>query len=129
MNPMNRNAEEGALTARILAACRELKLPTVLNRFESFYETTVRNKKGFRYLVAEVLEEEVKERMANRVRRRLKEANFPRQKSIDEFDFGKAKEIPESTIRELLTGYYIDKAEGVIFLGDSGTGKSHLATA
>ena len=63
------------------------------------------------------------------MQRRLKEANFPRLKTIDAFDFQRTPQLPEALIRKLLAGAYLDTAEGVLFVGEPGTGKTHLATA
>jgi DNA replication protein DnaC len=58
-----------------------------------------------------------------------KEAGFPIVKTLEGFDFGKAPHLPESLLRQLANGGYIEQAESVIFLGEPGTGKTHLATA
>jgi DNA replication protein DnaC len=92
-------------------------------------DEAVRKQKTTRELLADLLEAELEERLARRVTRRLKEANFPRYKTIDGFDFSRSPEVPAATLHELLSCNYLDAAEGVIFVGDSGTGKSHLATA
>jgi len=46
---------------------------------------------------------------------------------LEDFDFSAAK-VPTAALLELAQGGYIDRVEPVILLGDSGTGKSHLAT-
>jgi DNA replication protein DnaC len=123
------NAQTAAFNARIEAACRQLRLPTVRRLFDRMCDEATRKQQTPREVLAELLEAELEERLARRVARRLREAVFPRNKSIDDFDFGKSPEVPAPTVHELLSGRYIDAAEGVIFVGDSGTGKSHLATA
>jgi DNA replication protein DnaC len=123
------SAQAVALNARIEAACCELKLPTVAGLYDSLCDEAVRKQQGIREVLVELLEAEVEGRLSRRVQRRLKEAGFPRPKTIDNFDFSIAPEIPGATIKELLSGDYIDAAHGVIFVGDSGTGKSHLASA
>jgi len=123
------NAKTAALDARIQAACRQLRLPTVRRLFATMCDEATRKQLTPREVIAELLDAELEERLARRVARRMREASFPRHKSIDDFDFGKSPEVPAATIHELLSGRYVDAAEGVIFVGDSGTGKSHLATA
>ena len=49
-------------------------------------------------------------------------------KTIEEFDFTRAVSISASEILSLATGSYLERREPVIFLGDCGTGKTHLAT-
>jgi DNA replication protein DnaC len=49
-------------------------------------------------------------------------------KTLDEFDFVRNPKVSAQQIHELARGDYIAKAEPVIFIGDSGTGKTHLLT-
>jgi DNA replication protein DnaC len=72
---------------------------------------------------------EVSSRMENGRKRRVRQAKFPLLKPIDTFDFEAAKDCDLRLIKQLLTGEYIKEARNVIFLGKSGTGKTHLATA
>jgi DNA replication protein DnaC len=123
------SAQTAALNARVGHACRELKLPTVRRLFETMCDEAVRKQQTVRELLAELFEAELEERLTRRVTRRLKEASFPRIKTIDDFDFKRAPDVPAATIHELLSGRYAHAAEGVIFVGDSGSGKTHLATA
>ena len=76
-----------------------------------------------------VLSAEVEEREHRAVQRRLKEAQLPRAKTLEEFDFSQSPKVSARRIRELAEGDYIDQARPVLFLGDAGTGKTHLATA
>ena len=55
--------------------------------------------------------------------------HFPKVKTLDEFNFQEAQHLPVTLIRHLAEGGYIGKTEPVLFLGDTGTGKTHLATA
>lgn len=109
--------------------CRELKLPTVLARFEQCASSALRRGASFEEYLAELLEEEVAERMERRRARRIKEARFSLAKSIESFDFSRSPDLPQSLILELATGAYLDAKENIIFIGDCGTGKTHLATA
>ena len=78
------------------------------------------------YLEA-LLEAEVEERARNAIARRIVEAHFPKVKTLEEFEFEKAPAVPAVLIRNLADGGYIKRSEPVIFLGDTGTGKTHLA--
>jgi DNA replication protein DnaC len=49
-------------------------------------------------------------------------------KTLEEFDFDRNPKISAQQIHELAQGTYIGRAEPVIFIGDSGTGKTHLLT-
>ncbi len=72
---------------------------------------------------------ELQVRADNRLKRRLKDARFPLMKPLEMFQFEKAVGLDARQIRELCTGEYIRQSHNVIFLGKSGTGKTHLATS
>ena len=58
--------------------------------------------------------------------RRVKSANFPRDKWLGDFDYEANPNINQATINTLSTGDWIRKGQPLCLIGDSGTGKSHL---
>ena len=56
------------------------------------------------------------------------DAHFPKVKTLEEFEFEKTSHIPAALIRKLAEGGYLDRSEPIILLGETGTGKTHLAT-
>jgi len=108
--------------------CRALHLPAVArNAPRLASEASRQGLEPLSYLVR-LLESEVDERTERRAARRIKEAGFPSVKTLSGFDFRRS-EINEAQIRQLADGQYIERAETVLFLGEPGTGKTHLATA
>ncbi len=117
------------MEATVETWCRILKLPAVArNAARLAAEVSRQGVEPLVYL-AELLEMEVAERAERRAVRRTKEASFPLIKTLEGFDFRRAPDVPEARIRQLASGLYIDRFESVIFLGEPGTGKTHLATA
>jgi DNA replication protein DnaC len=74
-------------------------------------------------------EHELRIRSDNRLKRRIREAKFPLIKTMEGFDYESAPELDKRLIRQLCTGQYVKEHRNVIFIGKSGTGKTHLATA
>jgi DNA replication protein DnaC len=74
-------------------------------------------------------ERELIERQQRATERRIKAAAFPTLKTIESFDFAQQSSINEALVRELLVGEFIDRNENVLLIGNSGTGKTHLAIA
>jgi len=72
---------------------------------------------------------ELQARAENRLNRRVREAKFPLLKTLEGFDFAAVPDLDIRVIRELAGCEYIKEHRNVIFLGRSGTGKTHLATA
>ena len=79
-----------------------------------------------RYLLR-LAELELIDRERRTVERRIKEARFPTVKSLDSFDFTAIPSLNKALVLELARCEYIARRENVIALGNSGTGKSHIA--
>jgi DNA replication protein DnaC len=108
--------------------CRRLHLPTVAAQCVSLSEQAAKEKHTHLSYLDALLEAEVEERERNVVSRRIKEAHLPKVKTLEEFEFEKAPQVSAALLRKLAEGDYIARTEPVIFLGDTGTGKTHLAT-
>jgi DNA replication protein DnaC len=126
---MSAPAKTQALEALIEAHAIELKLPTVRRRFQALAEEALREQQTPIAYLAALLEAEITERAERRERRRLIEARFPVIKNLEEFRFQDNPKIPQATIAALAQGSWIDDRESVILIGESGTGKTMLATA
>ena len=117
---------EPAAEAAIVAACRELHLPTVRSEAPALADSAAKERVTHRAYLAEVLSAEVDERDGRRRARPVVEARFPRLKRLEDFDLTAAPSINPATLAALAKGAWIDAGEPVVLLGDSGTGKSHL---
>jgi len=76
-----------------------------------------------------LLDEEVINRENRRYNRLLKNACFQTIKTIDTFSFAKAPFLNKKEIMELLTLDFINDNQNIIFIGDQGTGKTHIVTS
>ena len=70
---------------------------------------------------------EVIDRHHRMVDRRIKAARFPTVKSLDSFDFLTIPSLNKALVNELARSEYIDRKDNVIAVGNSGTGKTHIA--
>lgn len=108
---------------------KTLKLSTMLKKLEGNIRQAKQTKLDYDEFLLNLAEEEVQVRLENGRKRRQQEAKFPILKPLELFDFEAAPGLDTRLIKELSTGEFIKKAENVIFLGKSGTGKTHLATS
>jgi DNA replication protein DnaC len=115
--------------AAIRELCKPLRLPTVASQAVRLAEQAAKEKQSALSFLEALLSAEVEEREQNAVARRIKDAHFPKVKTLEEFNFQEAQHLPVTLIRHLAEGGYIGKTEPVLFLGDTGTGKTHLAIA
>ena len=119
---------EELIHASVRQLCRAVRVPAMSANFVSLAEQAVKqNQSHIRYLEA-LLSVENEERDRHAIANRMRDAQLPRMKTLEEFDFSQAPQIPAAKIRELAEGGYIDRSEPVVLIGECGTGKTHLAT-
>ena len=75
------------------------------------------------------LKNELKYREINRAEANIKVAHFPYIKEIKDFDFDYQPSINKDVINDLATLRFIEEKKNVLFMGNPGVGKTHLATA
>src|SRR5208337_1231489 len=114
--------------ATIRQQCKMLHLPTVAAQCAQLAEQAVRERRTHLGFLEALLQAELEEREHRLVERRVRDAHLPRMKTLEEFDFAQCPNISVQQIHELAEGGYIGRAEPIIFIGDSGTGKTHLLT-
>lgn len=106
---------------------KALKLPTFLREYDKVArQGAVEGIDHPRYLLR-LTELELIERERRMVERRIRQAGFPTVKSLDSFDFAMLPSLNKTLVNELARSEYIDRRENIIALGNSGTGKTHIA--
>src|SRR5438034_6873109 len=114
--------------ATIRQYAKQLQLTTIGGQFVQLAEQAVKEKQGHLSYLEALLGAEVEDRYRNAVARRIKDAHFPKVKTLEEFKFSDAPHRPAMQIRNLAEGDYLQRSEPIILLGEAGTGKTHLAT-
>ena len=107
---------------------KALKLPTFHAECEKLAARCATENVDHLGFLLQLCELELIAREKRAAERRLKAARFPNPKTLEDFKFEAQPSLNRVLIGELLRGEYIDKRESVIFVGNPGTGKSHLAT-
>lgn len=59
----------------------------------------------------------------------IKSSNFPFRKTLNDYDFAFQPSVSEMQIRELNNLGFIEQNENIVFIGNPGVGKTHLAVA
>jgi len=108
---------------------KALRLPTILREYLPLGAACAKDRVDYATYLLRLTERELLDRERRAAERRLKMAQFPVVKTIDTFDFKAQHSVNESLVRELMRGEYITKKENVLIVGNSGTGKTHLAAA
>jgi len=106
---------------------KALKLPSFLREYDKLArQCAAEGVDHTRYLLR-LAELELIERERRMVERRIKEARFPAVKSLDSFDFLSLPSLNKAMVLELARSEYVTRRDNIIAVGNSGTGKSHIA--
>jgi len=107
---------------------KSLKLSTMIRNLQSHLRQAKQDRLGYDEFLLNLTEAEVQVRKENGRKRRLREAKFPLLKPLETFNFEAAPDLDARLIKELSSCEYVKKNRNIIFMGKSGTGKTHLAT-
>lgn len=108
---------------------KQFRLAGIVKTWELRLAESAANNVSHREFLNLLLEDEKTNREDNKRKRLYGAAKFPSQKHLSEFDFSFQPSIKKGEILELATGTFIPKGENVVFVGQPGTGKSHLSIA
>ena len=111
-------------------ALRKLRLSGMATVLEARLRQAQTEKLAPLDLVATLVSDELQRRQDRLFERRHKQAGFrDADRSLDRFDFDFNKKMNRAHIHELATARFIGQREDALFLGEPGSGKSHLAQA
>jgi DNA replication protein DnaC len=106
----------------------QLRLPTFVKNYSPFAADAARNGQDHvRFLLA-LVEQEIAQRERNLLQKRIKAARFPMLKELADFDFSAVPLLNKAQVLDFARGDYIRQRESIIFIGNPGLGKTHLAT-
>ena len=108
---------------------KALKLPTMQAECAKVASRCSADNVDHLGFLLQLSELELLDRERRAAERRLKAARFPNLKTLESFDFQAQPTLNKPLFTELMRCAYLDKRENVLLIGNSGTGKTHLATA
>ena len=106
---------------------KELKLPSFLREYGKMAAQCAAEGVDHPQYLLRLAELELIDRHQRMVGRRIRAARFPAVKSLDTFDFTAIPSVNKSLVMELARCEYIQRRENIIAVGNSGTGKTHMA--
>ena len=106
---------------------KELKLPTFLREYRKLATQCAAEGTDHPDYLLRLAELELIDRHQRMVQRRIRAARFPAIKSLDTFDFLAILSVNKPLVTQLARCGYIEHRENVIAIGNSGTGKTHVA--
>jgi DNA replication protein DnaC len=106
---------------------KTLKLPTFLREYDKVAQQCAAEGIDHPRYLLRLAELELIDRERRMIERRVRQAKFPAVKSLDSFDFKAIPSLNKMLVLELARGEYILRQDNLIALGNSGTGKTHIA--
>lgn len=108
---------------------RKFKLSGIYKTFEERISFAEDKNLSYTQFLELLLEDEDNNRQENSYRKRYKKAKFPARKLIEDFDFSFQPSIKKRVINDCITCNFINDRKNIVFIGNPGTGKTHLAIA
>jgi DNA replication protein DnaC len=108
---------------------KTLRLPTMLREYDKVAQQCATDAVDYPRFLLRLVELELLDRDRRAVERRIKAARFEVVKTLDTFDFLAIPSLNKQLVLDLARCDYIDRRENVLALGNSGTGKTHVALA
>lgn len=114
---------------KLLNNLEELKLYTMKEYMSSYIDMITSGTKTIVDSLYELTEKEKDIKKQRAIKACVHTAGFPFDKTIDDFDFGFQPSVNRKEIEDYATLRFMENNENILFVGSSGTGKTHLATA
>jgi len=104
-----------------------LKLYKIQEALDRELSVAAQNKASIPIVLERLLADEANALIERRIERRIKESKLPERKLLADFDFDFQTGIDQNQIMDLSTLAFVERRQGLILAGGSGTGKSHIA--
>jgi DNA replication protein DnaC len=114
------------LREKILDVLGELKFDGMKAAYDEITASGQKHGYTAEKIVLSLLEAEAVERAGRNLRYRLSQSKIPAHKELAEFDF-KASRVDAGKVRELSEAGFLKRCKNIIFIGGSGSGKTHLS--
>jgi DNA replication protein DnaC len=113
---------------QVFELLEELKLKGIKTDYDEVVGQGIQKRQSFENILLSLLQIELSERKRKSIQYQLATSKVPTVKNLDQFDFNQSK-VNEALIRSLAEGSFIQENKNIIFVGGTGTGKTHLAIA
>lgn len=123
---MSMNPKHDANLMLLKANLKQLRLPTILAEYEKLAREATASNQTFEQYLLRLTELEVAARQSNALTSRIHNASFPVEKGLEDYNFQAMPSLNKQAILELARGEWIAKRFNVCFLGQPGTGKTHI---
>lgn len=108
---------------------QELSFKGMLKVVETDLALAVKNEWGYEELLSRLLQVEKEFRDEVYIERKVKAARFKKRASLEDFDWVIKRGVTKQQVQELMTLKWLEQSRPLLFIGQTGVGKSYLAEA
>ena len=112
----------------LLALMTKLKLAGMRAAYDDIMRDGLKRQRSVQHILGDLLSAEVAEKEARSISYQIGAAKLPLAKELTEFEFT-GSPVNEALVRDLHGGGFLETQRNVVFVGGTGTGKSHLSIA
>ena len=112
---------------KLITKLKSFKLAGMVNSLEARMVYANNNSISHSQFLELLCEDESNNRSGNNYNKRVYKAKLPALKTIEDFDFNFQTSIDKKQISDAVTCQYIEEKRNIIFIGNPGTGKTHLS--
>lgn len=113
----------------IEALLRTLRLRRMREVFRDWIAKSSRDGASFNDFLGGLLEAEVAGREESRMTRLIRQAEFPFEKTLEQFDFRRQPELRRQVFQNYLDPSFVRDGRALVLIGAPGLGKTHLAVS
>ncbi|MFC6403096.1 IS21-like element helper ATPase IstB, partial [Mammaliicoccus sciuri] len=106
-----------------------LKMNQMINHLDEVIDFSIKNELSFTDTLVKLSDYEIAVKEKNMIESMVKVAAFPFKKELSDFDFSFQPSINKQELLDFTDLRFIENYQNIVFLGSSGVGKTHLATA
>jgi DNA replication protein DnaC len=111
----------------LIKGLNQLRLTSMVENYSEFARVAEKNRQTYEQYLAELTEAELESKKTQRIQRLIKQANLPLNKEISHYQYADREGVSAPEIQRLTTGEFLKEGVNIVFYGDFGVGKTHLA--
>lgn len=117
------------ISSQLEQKLRQLRLSGLARVFDVRLQQAVEGRLSHQEFFELLIDDELTRRRDRLLERRLRQAQFPERKSIEDFNFAFNRSINRQQVFDLATCRFVGQQRGWLVIGQTGVGKTHLIIA
>ncbi|MEM6767867.1 MAG: IS21-like element helper ATPase IstB [Bacteroidota bacterium] len=124
---MKEDIQHQELKQAIYGCSIELKLPAFRKHYLEFAQQAAKQNQSYEQYLLQLMEEETAQRVIRRREQRIRRAQFPYKKFLQDIQLEELPKDGQQKFQQLQRLDFISQGQNIIFSGNPGTGKTHMA--